>query len=128
MGRINKINYFFSFLFDCISFNGSRAIVFNIAAIVTFFVLTPSHFFEIMPSPCIFRNYILPLIYRNKCPESGLFVRCECPACGLTRATSRFFHGDIKGAISYNRLVIIIVLTIFSVLIYHLMAIFKNKK
>jgi hypothetical protein len=31
-----------------------------------------------------------------------------CPGCGITRATSRVFHGDLPGALRYNKLVVIV--------------------
>lgn len=31
-----------------------------------------------------------------------------CPGCGMTRATSRVFHGDLSGALRYNKLVVIV--------------------
>jgi hypothetical protein len=32
----------------------------------------------------------------------------ECPGCGMTRAISSFFHGNLIGAFQYNKLIVIV--------------------
>ncbi len=44
---------------------------------------------------------------RSLCLFRSLTGR-PCPGCGMTRAFSRVFHGDIRGALHYNRRIIII--------------------
>jgi hypothetical protein len=43
---------------------------------------------------------------RNLCIIYNLFD-VRCPGCGMTRAFSNAFHGDIGAAIQFNRLIIV---------------------
>lgn len=56
------------------------------------FWLIPNSWFEMHPSPCIFRN----------------LLGVRCPGCGMTRAVSCAVHGKFERAFNYNRLVIIV--------------------
>jgi len=44
---------------------------------------------------------------RSVCLIRNLFG-IKCPGCGIIRAMSSIFHGDLKGAIHYNKLVVIV--------------------
>jgi len=44
---------------------------------------------------------------RSVCLIRNLFG-IKCPGCGMIRAMSYIFHGDLKGAIHYNKLVVIV--------------------
>jgi hypothetical protein len=44
---------------------------------------------------------------RSLCVFRALLGR-PCPGCGMSRATSRVFHGDLRGALGYNKLVAIV--------------------
>ena len=56
------------------------------------FLLVPTSWFESRRSPCLIRNVF------------GV----KCPGCGMTRAISCIFHGNVKKALHYNRLVVIV--------------------
>ncbi|MFY9114657.1 MAG: DUF2752 domain-containing protein [Dethiobacteria bacterium] len=64
---------------------------FYIAGIIIL-LITPTSFFETNFSICIFKNL------------TGI----ECPGCGMTRAFSSLFHGDIIGAVHHHKLVVVI--------------------
>jgi hypothetical protein len=44
---------------------------------------------------------------RSVCLIRNLFG-IKCPGCGMIRAMSSIFHGDLKGAFHYNKLVVIV--------------------
>jgi uncharacterized protein DUF2752 len=44
---------------------------------------------------------------RSVCLIRNLFG-IKCPGCGMIRAMSYIFHGDLKGAIHHNKLVVIV--------------------
>ncbi len=108
---------------EFLSFNSRRAVVINLSTILVGLRLVPA---ERIGSFCIFKNFIFPFIF-NGCPTKGLFVGCNCPACGLTRATAYFLRGEIKTAMSFNKLVLILVPFIFGLIIYNLYWIIKKK-
>jgi Protein of unknown function (DUF2752) len=56
------------------------------------FLLVPTSWFETRRSLCLIRNVF------------GV----KCPGCGMTRAISCIFHGNLKKALQYNRLVVIV--------------------
>jgi len=56
------------------------------------FLLVPTSWFESRRSLCLIRNVF------------GV----KCPGCGMTRAISCIFHGNVKKALQYNRLVVIV--------------------
>jgi len=76
---------------------------------------------------CIWHNFILPLIFKDNCPENGIFSHCYCPACGLTHATSALLHGQITEAYNFNPLVFITTPLILFLLIYNLFKLRKNR-
>lgn len=76
---------------------------------IGFFVLVPTSFFESHRSVCLFRN----------------ILGRECPGCGMTRAVSSLLHGDLAGALQYNRLIVVV----FPLLCYILMrAVARERK
>lgn len=56
------------------------------------FLLIPTSWFESRRSLCLIRN----------------IFGVKCPGCGMTRAISCIFHGNLKKALQYNRLVVIV--------------------
>jgi Protein of unknown function (DUF2752) len=56
------------------------------------FLLIPTSWFESRRSLCLIRSVF------------GV----KCPGCGMTRAISCIFHGNLKKALHYNRLVVIV--------------------
>lgn len=92
------------FLLEIISFGSPRAIIFNLSFIFLILLIFPIGEIEHSPFKCIFKNYLLPFIYNNNCPTTGIFANCECPACGLTRGLSLFLHGQFKQAWQINKL------------------------
>jgi len=77
-----------------------RTIIFS--RIMLFFIIVPTNIVKSGESICIFKNFIIPLFF-DKCPETGIFKDCECPACGMTRAFSSLLHLDFKSAWNYNK-------------------------
>lgn len=117
----------FYFFLDLLSFNTPKAIVINILIIFTILFFMPTSELHYLPIRCVFKYFLLPLIYKNNCPTSGLFAGCECPFCGLTRAMSRLLHGDLKGALDYNILVIPLYIAMITVLIINTVKWIKKK-
>jgi hypothetical protein len=105
---------------DIVSFGSPQAIVFNISSILIGLAIIPTGDLEKSPLKCIFKHFLLPLIFKGNCPTSGIFADCNCPACGITRGVSRLLHGDIKSAYSYNKLVPLVFLTLMVLLIINL--------
>jgi hypothetical protein len=120
MGRINK------FVLDCLSFNTPKAIVFNISSIFFILLITPLNYLNSLPSFCIFKNFILPLVFRGNCPSNGLFAECHCPACGLTRALSSLLKGNLSIAINYNFLAIPVLIVMVTLLVVNVVKIIKK--
>ena len=123
---LNITNKLFRFFLDCISFNTPKAIVFNMSTIFLALIIIPTNYLVSLPSSCIFRNIILPIIFKRSCPTNGFFANCQCPACGLTRAMSSLLHGDIHAALEYNVLVIPLFFIMIYVLILNIIKI-KNQ-
>lgn len=127
MGKQIKIqNKLLSFLIDCLSFNTPKAIVFNLSSILLILAVIPTKVIVNLPTICIFKNFILPIAFKGKCPTSGLFANCECPACGLTRAMSSLLHGNLQAALGYNHLVIIVFIVMVFIIIINLIKIKRN--
>ena len=115
-------------LLDIISFGTPKAIVFNLASILLILAAVPTKYLIYSPARCIFKNFVLPLIFNGNCPTTGLFTGCQCPACGLTHAMSRLLHGDYVGALSYNKLVFLVLITMIIIIIINITKIVKEKK
>lgn len=109
-----------NFFWDCVSFNTPKAIVFNLSFIFFILIITPSKYLIYSPAKCVFKNVILPFIFRGNCPTRGLFANCECPACGLTRGMSELLRGNISSAIDYNFLVIPLFFVMVFVLVFNI--------
>lgn len=118
----------FVFLKDCVSLNTPQAIIFVIIIIFLFLIIIPTNNISILPTKCIFKNYIFPLIFNNNCPDSGIFKDCSCPACGLTRAFSEFFKGNLNRALEYNKLIIPVLIILIFLLISNCYKIVTKKK
>jgi len=106
---------------DMVSFNTPQAIAINIAIIFLLLVILPTSALQNSPVPCVFKNYILPFVFRGHCPSSGIFANCECPGCGMTRALSRFLHGDLMGALAYNKLVLVLFSVMIVLLVWNIL-------
>lgn len=106
-----------AFILDLLSFDSPQAKVINLVSILLILALVPTGSLQYSPFKCVFKNLILPLVFRGNCPTEGLFADCECPACGLTTAMSRLLHGDLAGAWNHNRLVFAVFLVMLMIII-----------
>ncbi|MBU0472102.1 MAG: DUF2752 domain-containing protein [Nanoarchaeota archaeon] len=128
MGRQikKKLKALKNIFFDIISFGSPQARVFNLTSILLILRVIPTSGLSYSPFKCIFKHFLLPLIYRGNCPTTGLFANCECPACGLTRAMSRLIHGDLTGALAFNKLVILVFIVMITLIIINAIKIIKE--
>lgn len=124
----NKVKKYFT---NIISFATPEAKVFNLSSIFFILAVVPTEKLGYSPIKCIFKHFLLPLIFNGNCPSDGIFANCNCPACGLTRGMSRLLHGDIHGALYFNKLVIIVFIVMVSIIIkegYVIIKKYKSKK
>ncbi len=112
-----KFKKILRFLLDLVSFNTPQARVINISSIFIILAALPTELLKYSPAKCVFRNFLLPLIYKGNCPTSGLFANCEVFSCGITRGMSRLLHGDLVGALDFNWLVIPVFFVMLFILI-----------
>ena len=115
-------------ILNIISFGTPGAIVFNLSMVLFFLIIVPTKYLVYSPVKCVFKHFLLPLVFRGNCPTSGLFANCECPTCGLTRAMSRLLHGDFAGAYTYNKLVFVVFAVMVVVIIVNLVKMMKEEK
>ena|SRR3989338_3222945 len=113
-----------SFFSDLISFNSPLAIVINLTIILLILFFLPTETLLQGPNISLYQN-IVPLIIEN-CPNSGFFADCELPSYGLTRGMSRLLHGDITGALSYNRGTILLFMVMTILLIANIRKLYKE--
>lgn len=99
---------------DLIGLKTPQAIVIVLAGAILLLSIVPTTELKYSPFKSV-NKHLLPLFFEN-CPEEGIFKGC-CPSCGLTRATSRLLHGDVKGAWDYNPLVFPALAAILGVLV-----------
>ncbi|MFA6088399.1 MAG: DUF2752 domain-containing protein [Candidatus Woesearchaeota archaeon] len=116
-----------SFFLELLSFSTPRAIVINISSIFLALRLLPTNVLSGSPITCVFKTYIIPLFFQHGCLTYGFFAFCNCPACGITRGMSRLLHGDLFGAIGYNKLVIPVFGIMIFLLVLNAFRLYKNK-
>jgi len=63
-----------------------------LSALFVFLLVTPTQLIENGPTICVFRNLF------------GI----ECWGCGLTRAFSCLLHNNLRGALEYNKAVVVV--------------------
>lgn len=112
-----KVKYIF---LDLISFGSPQAILFNLSTILILLFIVPTKYLIYSPAKCIFKNILLPLIFKGNCPTTGIFANCDGPACGLTRAMSSLLHGDFYAAWNFNKGVYLLFSIMIIVLIINL--------
>jgi len=112
--------------FDIVSFGTPEAIIFNLIVILLILAIIPTSSLGYLPTKCIFKNIILPIVFNGECPETGIFAGCECPACGMTRAMSRLLHGDLNGAWNFNKGVFIVFSAMLAIIIINLRKLAKK--
>jgi hypothetical protein len=113
--------------FDFLSFASPEARVFNLSSILLILGVMPTDSLGYSPVKCVFKHFLLPLIFNGACPSDGLFADCNCPACGMTRGMSRLLHGDLEGAMSMNRFVIVLLVAMIAVIIGGIITIVRGK-
>jgi len=123
VGRLRRFN---KILFEFLSFGSPRAVVINFSVITLALVIIPTAFWAEKGDICIWHRFILPLMYSNHCPETGIFAHCYCPGCGLTHAFSRLFHGDLVGAYEYNQNISFVAVIVFIIYITNIYRLIKN--
>ncbi|MBL7054502.1 DUF2752 domain-containing protein [Candidatus Woesearchaeota archaeon] len=117
-----------SVFLDIISFGTPQAKVFNLSSVLVIFSVVPTGSLNYLPIRCVFKHFLLPLIFNGNCPADGVFAQCNCPACGMTRAMSRLLHGDISGAYNFNKLIFIVFFVIVSLIVINLVKSVKYYK
>jgi len=128
MGRINLFDKIKKFFIYFLGFDKPGAIVINLSLILIFLAVIPANVVSKGPPICVFKNIILPFVFHGNCPTSGLFVDCNCPACGLTRAISSIMHGDFSAAWGYNRLSFLVFGLMVFLIIFNLIKAIKEHK
>ena len=111
---------------DIISFNTPQAIVFSLSVIILLLALLPAPVLELSPFKCVFKNFLLPLVFSGHCPTSGLFAGCKCPACGLTTGVAQLLHGDLAGALASNKLSVIVLFVMIALIVINIVKIIKG--
>lgn len=118
---------FKKFFLDLISFGSPIARLIDFSGILIILRILPTSVLSQLPTKCIFKTYILPIIFYGHCPGSGFFAYCNCPACGITRGMSRLLHGDLQGALNYNKIVPVVFIAIILYIIVDLIRIIKKR-
>ncbi|OGI16020.1 hypothetical protein A3K63_05260 [Candidatus Micrarchaeota archaeon RBG_16_49_10] len=98
-----------SLALDILSFGSPQAIIFNLSSLLLGLAAIPTKYLAYSPLKCVFKSFLLPLVFGGNCPTSGLFAGCSCPACGIARGISRLMHGDLVGTWNYNKLAFLVV-------------------
>jgi hypothetical protein len=101
--------------------------VVNFSLIFIILEIIPTAFWNGTTNICIWRGFILPLIFSHHCPTTGIFAFCRCPGCGMTHAISAFVHGNFAAAYEYNRLVYIVVAVMLIILIKNILTLIRHK-
>ncbi len=127
-GFRNKFGMTFKKLLEFLSLSTPRAVVVDFSAIIIALAIIPTAFWDSSPNLCIWRQVILPLIFRHRCPSSGIFANCHCPGCGLTHAMSRLLHADLVGAYQYNHLVYIVAIVILIIYVANIIKLIKARR
>ncbi len=125
---MDRIDRFKKFFLSFLSFDNPKTIVFNLTSILVILAVVPTKYLVYSPVKCIFRNVILPLIFRGSCPLTGFFAGCQCPACGMTRAMSRLLHGDVIGAWYFNRGVFLVLVVMIILIGVNVVKIIQKRK
>jgi hypothetical protein len=115
-------------ILEIISFGTPKAIVFNLTSILLILAAIPTNYLAYSPTKCVFKTFILPILFNGHCPATGIFSGCQCPACGLTRAMSRLLHGDFVGALNYNKIVFLVLSVMIVVIIINVAKIIRENK
>ncbi len=106
-------------ILDIISLGTPQAIlIFLILALIILSIVSATSL-EQGPSISINKRlfpFIFETVLNIDCPDSGFLEGC-CPSCGLTRATSKLLHGDVKGAWGYNPLVFPVMIIVLILII-----------
>jgi len=123
--KLNKIKNIF---LDILSFGTPQAKVFNLTSILLILKIAPTNYLYYSPIKCVFKHFLLPIIFNGNCPTDGIFAYCNCPACGMTRAMSRLLHGDLIGAWNFNKLVFIVFFVMVVLIIINLIKSIKYYK
>jgi hypothetical protein len=125
MDRIKKIKDFFLYF---LGFDKPRAIVLNLSLILYVLAVIPLNILSKGPSLCIFKNFILPLVFHGICPAVGFFAGCNCPACGMTRALSSIMHGNFSAAWVYNKLSFVVFSIMVVLIIVNIIKLMKENR
>ena len=116
-------------LLDILSFGSPQAIVFNLSLVLLILASVTFGYLKYSPFKCVFKHIIFPIIFRGKGgPVGGLFAGCSCPACGLTRGMWALLHGDIWGALHFNKFVILVFLIMAFLIVSNIVQIIRKYK
>jgi hypothetical protein len=120
-----KINFF---ILDLISLNSPLAIVIVFSLILLLLLIVPTSLLSYSPIRPFFKEVLFPTVFLGKCPDSGFLKDCNVLSTGETRGLSRILHGDISGALEYNKLSLLVFVIILSLIVVNIIKIFKRKE
>jgi len=126
VSRKNIVSKFWSLAYRQAGLGSPKAVVVSFSVVFMALAVIPTAFLGQPGSLCIWHRFVLPWIFHNYCPQSGLFANCLCPGCGITHAMSRLLHGDIIGAYNYNHLIYIVAAVVIIVYITNIIKLIKK--
>ncbi|MFC1741961.1 DUF2752 domain-containing protein [Nanoarchaeota archaeon] len=113
---------------EFVSFDSPRAVVVNLSVILGGLAAVPTSVLSQGPGLCVFKHFLLPLVFNGDCPSDGFFAGCSCPACGMTRGMSRLLHGDPSGAWRFNRMVFVVLAVMVGLIVVNAVRIVRQRK
>jgi len=125
--RIYSLRKAWRIFLDIISFNTPFARVFDLSSILIFLSAAPLSLIENSPVKCVFKTYLLPLVFGGICPESGIFAGCNCLGCGMTRAIWHILHGDLAGAYALNAMAFLVLSVMLTIILIDFVSLLRKR-
>ncbi len=109
---------------NLIDLSRPQSVLFVLGSGLFIFAIVPFDWINNSPYNCLWKAYIIPFFFKGHCPTTGLFMDCNCPGCGMTRALWQILHGNFNEAFSLNHLsplVFVLIISLLSINIYKLL-------